>query len=527
MPTANTLVFDVGSTFTKVTGFRFEIEEGVEVLHVVGRAQSPTTVDDIESGLAAAREALRVTGVEVAPDAKLYASSSAAGGLRMVALGYMPRVTVKAAKEVAMNAGARVLEVLSCDDSAEYRVEVLREIRPDIVLLTGGTDGGDADALIANAQVVADAVLSVRSREKNSAGSGISGGWSPVVIVAGNREGQGSASDILHGADIQLWRVPNVLPTIHELRVKPAREAIHNQFIRQITKARGLGKLLDMVEEGKVMPTPGAVLMGAELLARGTHAADGLGNLMIVDLGGATTDIHSVIPDMEALSIEERGLIVSNEKQVSFRTVEGNLGMRVSACGIVETLGARGVLAYGEVSAFAAALLKNPTATLNPDHWNELEERLTRFTKQLEACPETIVPEDERLESAFDTALATAAVAVALRRHAGHISAEANPVLGIAPGTPVGRDTRMITRVFAVGGLFTHSSPARSQNILERAFASPGLSLLPSAPAFVVDRHYLLYALGVLGNRNADAVLAFGKRHFGMDAYSSPACFHN
>lgn len=542
MPTANTLVFDVGSTFTKVTGFRFEMEEGVEVLHVVGRAQSPTTVDDIESGLAAAREALCVTGVEVLADAKLYASSSAAGGLRMVALGYMPRVTVKAAKEVAMNAGARVLEVLSCDDSAEYRVEVLREIRPDIVLITGGTDGGDADALIANAEVVADAVLSVRSKESRSRESRsketrmaglsseneVSNGWSPVVIVAGNREGQGTASDILHKAAIQLWRVPNVLPTIHELRVKPAREAIHNQFIRQITKARGLGKLLDMVEEGKVVPTPGAVLMGAELLARGTHAAEGLGNIMIVDLGGATTDIHSVIPDMEALSIEERGLIVSNEKQVSFRTVEGNLGMRVSACGIVETLGARGVLAYGEASAFAAALLQNPTATLTPDHWSELEERLTRFTEQLEACPETIVPEDEHLESAFDTALATAAVAVALRRHAGHISAEANPVLGIAPGTPVGRDTRMITHVFAVGGVFTHSSPARSHKILKRAFASPGLSLLPNAPAFVVDKHYLLYALGVLGNRNADAVLAFGTRHFGMDAQSvSPASVHN
>ena len=516
MDSANRLVFDVGSTFTKVTGFRLERDATGETLSLLGRSQSPTTVDDIENGIARAREALVAAGVAVASDATLHASSSAAGGLRMVALGYMPRVTVKAAKEVAMNAGARVLEVLSCDDPAEYRVEVLCEIRPDIILLTGGTDGGDADSLIGNAEVVVEAARQV----------GLSGGrgepWSPVVIVAGNREGQGPASERLRAASVKLWRVPNVLPTIHELRVKPAREAIHEQFIRQITKARGLARLIDMVEDGKVVPTPGAVLLAAELLARGSHGREGFGNLMVVDLGGATTDIHSVIPDLEALSIEERGLIVSNEKQVSFRTVEGNLGMRVSACGIVETVGARGVLAYGDEKVFANALGLASSAALTADAWDDLAERLQRFTEGLEARPETVVPEGSGLEADFDTALATAAVAVALRRHAGHIAAEANPVLGVSPGMPTGRDTRMITRVFAVGGLFTHSSEARGVRVLARAFANPGLSLLPQSPDFMIDKQYLLYAMGVLGQRHPDAVIDFCGRHFhGLKQYAA------
>lgn len=496
--TASLLIFDVGSTYTKVTALREESGE----LYFVGRAEAPTTVLDIEAGLAAAAQALQATGVAVEHKPMVLASSSAAGGLRMVALGYMPRVTVKAAKEVAMTAGARVLEVLSCEDAEDYRVEVLREIRPDIVLLTGGTDGGDTTGLASHADVVARAVESVNKAHPES--------WKPEVILGGNREGQGAAADRLRKAAVSFRRVPNILPTIHELRVKPAREAIHEQFIRQITRAPGLGKLLNAVAGGKVMPTPGAVLLGAELLAKGTAELEGLGNIMVVDMGGATTDIHSIIPDLDALAIEERGLIVSNEKQVSFRTVEGNLGMRVSAAGIVETLGARGVLACGDTAAMARALGR----PLDAASLEDLSALLEDFAQHLEAHPETLVHEDNSLESAFEFAMAVAAVRTALRRHAGHVAADANPVLGITPGMPVGRDTRPVTTVIAVGGVFTHWSEARSVDVLRRAFAEPGLSLLPAAPTFVPDKNYLLYAVGVLAQSRAHAALRFGLTHF-------------
>jgi uncharacterized protein (TIGR01319 family) len=504
--TADILVFDVGSTYTKVSCFAAPNGEDGR-LRFLGRAQAPTTVDDIEKGLKAAQEAAQRQGITIAASPHVYASSSAAGGLRMVALGYMPRVTVKASKEVAMSSGARVLEVLSCEEHAEYRVQVLREIQPDIILLTGGTDGGDTDAIMDNAQAVITAVLSMRAKGKE---------WEPIAIVAGNLASQGPVSSMLRENSIQLWRVPNVLPTIHELRVKPAREAIHEQFIRQITRARGLSRLLEVVEGGKVIPTPGAVLLGAELIARGTHEHDGAGGLLVVDVGGATTDIHSIIPDYESLSIEERGLIVSNEKQVAFRTVEGNLGLRVSACGIVETVGPRAVLRYGDPAEFKACLGQALDENTSPGRWKELEERLSRYAEHMEAHTDTVVPEGSGIEAAFDTALATTAVAVALRRHAGFIAAEHNAVLGISPGMPMGRDLRSISNVLAVGGIFTHSSEARSLGILSRAFADRQLSLLPESPQFIIDRQYVLYALGVLGLHSPESVLGLGLEAYGL-----------
>ena len=119
----NLLVFDVGSTYTKVAGFQMTGGQ----LSLTGRAQASTTVDDIERGIAAAKQNLAATGVTIAAEPQIFSTSSAAGGLRMVALGYMPRVTAKAAKEVAMSAGARVLEIISSEDPPEYRLQVLME----------------------------------------------------------------------------------------------------------------------------------------------------------------------------------------------------------------------------------------------------------------------------------------------------------------------------------------------------------------------------------------------------------------
>ena len=472
---ANLLVYDVGSTYTKLTAFL--LEKGV--LDYVGRSQSPTTIQDIEIDVQSARSSLAEQGCEISRDAAVFSTSSAAGGLRMVALGYMPRVTAKAAKEVAMSAGARVLEIVSYEDPPEYRLQVLREIKPDIVLLAGGTDGGDQDSMLENARII------VQSKIK------------AVIIIAGNKEAQGGVAEILKQGGVGYVRVPNVMPTIHELKVKPAREAIHEQFIKQITLAKGLNKLLDIVSDKKVTPTPGAVLLGAELLAKGTFEQDGVGEVLVIDIGGATTDIHSVLPDLDKLTIEEKGLVITNEKQPSYRTVEGNLGLRISATGIVETVGPQGVLAkIGKKG-------------------EELQERLTEYTAFLEKNPEHISQSEEEKE--FDLALAIAAIEVALKRHAGYISQEFNPVMGIIPGTPIGRDLRRVRHVIAVGGIFTHRTPAEKLYVLEQAFANPGISLLPDEPHFIVDEQYLLYAIGVLGQKYSDACLDFARRQFNIE----------
>lgn len=474
---SNLLVFDVGSTYTKLSAFSMQDGE----LTYLGRSQSPTTISNIGDGWSKAEKLLREKGITLADkeNTTILSSSSAAGGLRMVALGFMPRVTAKAAKEVAMGAGARVLEVISHEEPKDYRIQVLREIRPDLILLAGGTDGGDEESMLNNAETVVES------------------GVDAVVVIAGNVNIQSKTKDILENGGFTCVRVPNIMPNIHTLKLDAAREAIHECFIKQITQAQGLNSLLDIVSDGKVVPTPGAVLLGAELLAKGTYSEDGVGDILILDLGGATTDIHSVLPGMESLSIEEIGLVVTNEKQTTYRTVEGNLGMRVSATGIVETVGPQAVLA--KVGRSGA----------------EDEKAIVEYTRFLEKHTDHIAS-DER-EKDFDKALAITAIEVALKRHAGYISQEYNALTGVIPGTPVGRDLRHVKCVIAVGGMFTYATPEDRQFILEQVFKDPGISLLPVDPQFRVDDQYLLYAVGVLSRYYKDAAFRFAKKHFKFD----------
>lgn len=469
---ANTLVYDVGSTYTKASAFRLEGGK----LSFLGRGQHPTTLEDINIGAKGAEAVIAAQGIEFEPDVRRYSSCSAAGGLRMVALGYMPRVTAKAAKEVAMTAGARVMEVVSSDEPAAYRMQVLKEINPDIILLSGGTDGGDEQSVYENA----DIICSVRGKA--------------TVILACNKYAQREAAERLKGAGINYIRVPNILPTIHELNVKPAREAIHEQFINQITRAKGLSSFRETLTDKTVIPTPGAVLLASELLAGGNYDEDGIGGIILVDVGGATTDIHSALPHLRELSIEERGLIISNEKQFSYRTVEGNLGLRVSAMGIPEAVGPKAV------------------ARAVPGDFAVSAEEVLGYTEMLEEETDH-VPRDER-EFAMDRALARCAIDVALRRHAGFYAKEADPVMGAVAGAPIGRDLRNVNRVMCVGGIFTHCGGDKRRAMVEESFKNPGISLLPlNDPEIWFDEDYILYAMGVLAKHCPEAVLDYMKQH--------------
>ena len=476
MPEVELLVYDVGSTYTKVSAFN---RDGSNLMFI-GRSQAPTTVDNIEIGLknACHNLASNLQWTKVLSSRTL-ATSSAAGGLRMVVMGYMPRVTAKAAKEVAMSAGARVLEIISHETPVDFRLEVLQEIKPDIILLAGGTDGGDQDSLLENAEII------VESKTHG------------VVIIAGNSEVQPKVEEILERGGISSTRVPNVMPTIHELKVKPARQAIHQEFIRQITRAKGLAYLLEMVSNGRVIPTPGAVLMATELLALGTHEKEGYGNILVVDIGGATTDVHSVLPDLENLSKEEKGLVISNEKQLSYRTVEGNLGLRVSATGIVDTVGAIGILAKVGLEGV------------------DLAKEIQAYARFLEKNTGHISVNEKEMK--FDKALAITAIEIAIKRHAGYISQSYDPVLGIVPGTPVGRDLRKVQTVIAVGGIFAHSTKEEALEILHKSFANRGISLLPEKPEFVVDHNYQLYTIGAMAEEYPNEALALAENNILYD----------
>lgn len=471
--TANIIVFDIGSTFTKAAAFHLCGEE----LRFLDRGQARTTLKDIMAGVKRAEAVLSVKGIELAPDVHRYSSCSAAGGLRMVALGYMPRVTAKAAKEVAMTAGARVMEVLSAEEPADYRREVLREICPDIILLAGGTDSGDETSVLENV----DIICSVRGKA--------------AVIIACNKYAQQEAASRLNACRISHIRVPNIMPTIHELHVKPARTAIHEQFINQITRADGLREFRETLTDKTVVPTPGAVLLACELLAKGTGTQTGIGSLIVIDVGGATTDIHSAIPELEDLPIEERGLVISNEKQFSYRTVEGNLGLRASATGIVETVGSKIVLSALDMSL--------PVT----------ERQVAEYAERLETDTSHI-PSNET-EASLDRALTTCAVDAALRRHAGFYAKKADPLMGIMAGTAIGRDLRNVSRVICVGGVFAYCDKAKRTEMIARCFRKPGTSLLPlKEPRLLFDNDYIFYALGMICKHYPDAVIRFAKRHY-------------
>lgn len=471
---ANTIVYDVGSTYTKAAAFRHERGE----FTYLGRGQSPTTLEHVPDGAANARAMIEASGVLFEPETKSYSSCSAAGGLRMVALGFMPRVTARAAKEVSMTAGARVMQVVSADEPLDFREEALCEIDPDIILLSGGTDDGDESSALENARMIC----------------GVHG--KGTVIVACNTGAQRKVAEMFDRAGVKYVRVPNIMPTIHELNVERAREAIHEQFIAQITKAKGLDEFCATLADGKVIPTPGVVLQASELLAKGFYEEEGAGPLILIDIGGATTDIHSILPNMEALPIEEKGLVVTNAKQLSYRTVEGNLGLRVSATGIVQTAGVNALLSFVD-----------PSLGVKGDFLEE-------FAARLEDDPEYIPSTD--VERAVERAMALCAIKIALRRHAGHFAQESDPVLGTMAGAAVGRDLREVGTVICVGGIFVHSGQGMRDEIVRRCFEDTGISLLPPHPPRVVlDSDYLMFAMGVLGHRYPEAALKFMKRYIG------------
>ena len=405
----------------------------------------------------------------------------------MVAMGYMPRVTAKAAKEVAMNAGARVLEVVSQDEPPEWRLEILREIRPDIILLAGGTDGGDSESLLENAALIVRAGLKAK------------------VVIAGNIAAQPEAARILEDGRVGQVRVGNVMPNIHDLNVRPARSAIHAEFIRQITRAPGLAGLAEATG-GEVTPTPAAVLMGAELLAQGTHLQDGVGGILVLDIGGATTDVHSVLPELASLRPEERGLVINNDKQVSFRTVEGNIGLRVNAAGLVEAVGPAGILATRD-------RLKD-LASAAPEKPAEME-RLIGYAAFLEKNPAHLP--SEAWEEEMEEALAASALESALKHHAGYWVREYNPILGLPPGSPVGRDLRSVKLIIGVGGFFTSRSPETGFKVLRAALARPEYSLWPEEAELRLDLNYQLYAIGLLSRVRPEAALTFAKRTLALE----------
>ncbi len=327
------LVTDCGSTTTKALLF----ERREDRWHQTFRGEAPTTVEepvaDVTVGaLNAFSEVQELSGRQILGDGEppflvternaadgidLYLStSSAGGGLQMLVAGVVGNITTESAERAALGAGAIVMDAVSADDAREdhERIERIRHIKPDIVLLTGGVDGGSTQHVVEMAEILVAAAP--RPRFGNT--------LKLPVIYAGNKEAAAEVEKIL-SQFAQLVVVPNVRPIVERENLAPAREAIHEFFLSHVmSHSPGYGRLMSW-SPVPIMPTPAAV---GDVVER--YSATSGFNVLCVDIGGATTDVFSVFRD-------KVGTPTFN------RTVSANLGMSYSVANVLLEAGTESI----------------------------------------------------------------------------------------------------------------------------------------------------------------------------------------
>jgi len=400
-----------------------------------------------------------------------YASSSAAGGLRLAAIGLVPELTLEAARRAALGAGAKVV----CAYGYEINEDIMAEIETakcDIVLLCGGTDGGNKNVILHNAEVLAKSRIN-----------------SPI-LVAGNRVVKSDIMKIMAQNGKKYYITKNVLPSIDVVEVKPAQDLIRDVFITHIIKAKGLEKAQAFM--GKtIIPTPKATLQAATLLAEGTEAEPGIGSLLIVEIGGATTNIHSVV---EVTPVTPKAIIKGLTEQKVKRTVEGDLGIRYNAQTIFDFVGREKLMAR----------LQALSPGLNVSGF-DLEKHIGFLAKNVGYVPAT------QLEYNLDIALAESACALAVERHAGTAHQELS-ILGEIM-VQHGKNLLETNNLIGTGGIFKYG--LHPERILRAALYHPETpwSLKPKAPKVFIDSDYLLYGIGLLAEDFPAQALRIAKKY--------------
>ena len=468
------LLIDFGSTFTKL------VAVDLDTAQLIGRSQAPSTVGtDVREGLLQALERLHERNpvfdrspkdLRVLKGKIVFASSSAAGGLRIAVVGNVPGLTVEAANQAALGAGAKVVGSTAFK-LAEEKLRELQELRPDMILLTGGVDGGDAATILHNARLLAKSLLSV------------------PIVVGGNIAAAQEVAGILRQRRKEGRFVDNVMPRAGILTVESAREEIRKLFMDRITDAKGLDEVKEFVPV--VLPTPMAVLQGIRLGADGTANEKGWGDMLVVDVGGATTDVHSIGDGLPAgENVIARGLAEAYAK----RTVEGDLGIRFNAATILARVG---------MEKLADVLRRDfPGECVSDEGLAEYIERISNDTG--------IVPQ-ARWHCAADAVLARAAVELAVARHVGRreriVAREGEAWVHS------GKDLRDTHTLVGTGGVFVHN-PFAAYILSPQPPADERVQpLRPRNPNLFLDSSYLMYAIGLLSERYPDAALQIFKRY--------------
>lgn len=438
------LLAEIGSTTTVVTGV-----DGINSLKpaIVGQGLAPTTVlaGDVMIGLKNAinnlKDKLKLDNLKWK---EFMATSSAAGGLKMTVHGLVKDMTVKAAKEAALGAGA-VIKMVTAGRLRDYKLEKIIDIKPNIVLLAGGVDFGEEEVIIHNAEQLSKLDMDI------------------PFIYAGNRAIQKEIEDIFRKEGKDILITENVYPEIDSLNVGPTRKLIHDVFARHIVRAPGMEKIKTMLSID-MMPTPGAVMQAAKLLK------STIGNLMVIDIGGATTDVHSVTNDTNKI-----GQILVNPEPEAKRTVEGDLGVYLNATHVY-------------------SLLKDEV---------EVQE-----LKDLAPLPRS------QEEANYIHMLAEKAAITAVNRHAGRLKDYYGP--SGRQTVAEGKDLTGVKWIIGTGGALTRM--ARGEEILNKIKDKGGRSLLPTSEARVlIDKKYIMAVTGLMSRKYPDAALYLLKDSLGIN----------
>lgn len=439
------LVAEIGSTTTVVNAFT-DIHTSTPVFF--GQGQAPTTVleGDVRMGLNQAIEDLiQQKKLESLEYDEMLATSSAAGGLKMTVHGLVYDMTARAAKEAALGAGA-ILHYITAGKLRRTDLKKIQDIDPNLILLAGGVDYGERDTAIYNGEMLATLP------EKTP------------VIYAGNIENQEEMRLIFE--DRQLYLVDNVYPKIDELNVEPCRKAIQAAFEEHIIHAPGMEQVRELIT-GPIVPTPGAVMECTKLLSQV------LGDVMVLDVGGATTDVHSVTEDSEEIS-----RILISPEPIAKRTVEGDLGVYVNRQKVIQSIGEE--------------KLRSDMRKAGLD--------LEQLLQDYHAIPKT------EGEIKLVERLTIEAVVRAVERHAGRI----RYVYGPSGRSTLaqGKDLTQVKYIVGTGGALTHLPHGESilREVTRRN--DNGMMLSPGDHAeILLDHHYIMASLGVLSLKYPQAAL--------------------
>jgi uncharacterized protein (TIGR01319 family) len=452
------LLIDFGSTFTKVVYVDINRNE------IIAKAKHYSTVEtDVTEGLRECfNEISDVTGIKNLEESEALACSSAAGGLRIACIGFVPDYSSEAANLAALGAGAKVVGCFSYELTSGEIVEI-EGLYPDIILLTGGTNGGDRKVIIHNAKMLA-------AKE-----------WpNTSIIIAGNKSAHDEIESIFIGRK-NTYYTKNVMPEIGKFEADSCNRIVRELFITSIIEAKGIAKAKSIIKN-VLMPTPSAVLEAAKLLADGYRIKEnnsdipGIGELLVIDVGGATTDIHSVAEGKPAGGATVR---VGLPEPYVKRTVEGDLGLRFNIDRLVELANER---AYP------------------PD----FEHTARKFAQQgyLPECKEDVD---------CHISLTRLATEIAVNRHVGRIEMKYGPSGEVF--FQYGKDLTNVKNVIGTGGPIVYSKNPKEILLSAVFHNNEPFILKPKSPEFFLDSDYIMYAGGLLSSIDPEKAFIFLRKH--------------